>query len=184
MRIAYWDLETSDLEGDVGRILCASILSLPSGTMTTFRNDKVKKKRSMADDAEIARKIRDKLEEHHLTVGWFSKGFDIAFLNTRLVASKQRPLASLLHIDGCWSLKGWRGLKPRNAKLATAAEFFGVPERKMPVDVSVWIDAALGGDRKAMDVLVERCESDVRVTRDVTEQLLNANLIKTIQRYP
>ncbi len=47
MRIAIFDLETSGLEGDVGRILCGSVMNAATGEMKSFRNDKVKKKRRM-----------------------------------------------------------------------------------------------------------------------------------------
>lgn len=183
MRVAYWDLETSNLEGDIGRLLCASILS-DDGEMTTFRNDRIRAKKSMADDHTIAVRIRDELEKYHMTVGWFSKGFDIPFLNTRLAAYNERTLAPHFHFDPCWSMRGWRGLKTRNGKLKTAAEFFGLGERKMDVDVSVWIDAALGGDHDAMDILAERCESDVRILAKLSTKILDTGLVKNISRYP
>lgn len=184
MRIATFDLETSGLEGDVGRILCASILDHTTGDMVSFRNDWLKKKKSMADDGPIALTIRDELETFHMTIGWYSKGFDIPFLNTRLVKAGHRPLRSMLHLDPIWACKGWRGIKARSAKMAVMAEFFNLPERKPGVDVDVWIDAALGGDKQAMDMLVERCEADVRITYQLTNKLLDTGLIKNIQSYP
>ena len=183
MKIAYWDIETSGLEGDVGRILCASVLDVETNLMTSFRNDRIKKKRNLADDGEIARQLRDELEKYHVTIGWFSKGFDIPFLRTRLVKAGHRPLKKHLHIDPIWYCKGWRGLKPRSAKMAVMAEFFGLSERKPSVDIDVWIDAALGGDKVAMDELVERCEADVRITRAITEKLLDAELVTNIGTY-
>lgn len=184
MRICTWDLETSGLEGDVGRILCGSILDHQSGKMVSYRNDRILQKKSMADDGEIARRIRDHLEKFHITIGWFSKGFDIAFLNTRLVKAGHKPLRSHLHLDPIWVCKGWRGLKPRSAKMAVMSEFFNLPERKPGVDVDVWIEAALGGSRKAMDELVERCEADVRITQQLTMKLLDTGLVKNITSYP
>jgi len=186
IRIATWDLETSGLEGDVGRLLCGSILDHQTGEMTSYRNDKLKgaKRKNMADDLALAVAIRNKLEHYHITVGWFSKGFDIPFLNTRLVKGGERMLAPHMHLDPIWFCKGWRGIKPRSAKMAVMAEFFNLPERKPGVDVDVWIDAALGGDSAAMDILVDRCESDVRITAQLAAKILDAGLIKNIQIYP
>ena len=184
MKIAYWDLETTDLKADVGRLLCASVLDASTGEMKSFRNDKVRKKKNMADDGELARQIRDELEKYHVTVGWFSKGFDVSFLNTRLVKAGHKPIRPHLHLDPIWYCKGWRGLGARSAKMKVMAEFFDLPERKPDVDVDVWIDAALGGDKKAMDELVERCEADVRITKDLTERILDTGLVKNIQTYP
>ena len=134
MRLAYWDIETSNLKGDVGRLLCASVLS--GRKMVSFRNDDIGS--SMADDASIAVQLRDYLEEFHLTIGWFSKGFDITFLNTRLVKAGFKPIRPHLHLDPIWYCKGWRGLNTRSSKMKVMAEFFDV-ERKMDVDVDVWI---------------------------------------------
>lgn len=185
MRVAYWDVETSDLLGDKGRILCASVLDATTGEMRSFRNDVIAKRhrKPLSDDSEIARQLRDHLETFNLTVGWFTKGFDISFLNTRLVKAGLRPLASHLHLDPIWYCKGWRGLKARSASMKVMAEFFGV-DRKLDVDIDVWIDAALGGDSAAMDILVERCEADVRTTQQITQKILDAGLVKNISKYP
>ena len=113
-----------------------------------------------------------------------SKGFDVAFLNTRLVKAGLKPLRSHLHLDPIWYCKGWRGLKPRSAKMAVMSEFFNLPERKPGVDVDIWIDAAQGGDKAAMDELVERCEADVRITYALTLKLLDTGMIKSINSYP
>lgn len=156
---------------------------MTTGKMTSFRRDHLRGK-NKADDSRLAKAIRDELEKYHITVGWYSKGFDIAFLNTRLVKAGLKPLRSHLHLDPIWVCKGWRGLKPRSAKMAVMSEFFDLPERKPGVDVDVWIDAAQGGDKQAMDILVERCEADVRITAQLTAKLLDTGLIKSINFYP
>lgn len=186
MRIAYWDIETSDLNAEFGRLLCASVLSLPSEKLVSIRQDTLVKRKlatSMADDRALAVTLRDMLETHHVTSGWFSKGFDISFLNTRLVAHGERLLHSHLHLDGIWYTKGWRGIRAKSASLKSVAAFFGLEEAKMEVDAQTWI-AARAGEKKAMDIAVQRCESDVRLTRQVTERLLDAGLVKNIQQYP
>lgn len=186
MNIAYFDIETNDLNGSFGRILCASVLLLPSEEMVTFRLDdyiKRKQAKNMRDDRAIAVDLRNVLNEQHLTLGWYSKGFDIPFLNTRLIAHEEDRMRTKLHLDGIWYAKGWRGLKAKNAKLESVAEFFGLDERKMAVDPETWEEARVG-EREAMDIIVERCESDVRLTREVTERLLDNELVANIQRYP
>jgi hypothetical protein len=64
-----------------------------------------------------------------------------------------------------------------------AAEFFKIKDRKMNVDVEVWIEAALGGNKKAMDILVDRCESDVLITKEVTDKIFALGLVKNIGTY-
>lgn len=179
--IATFDLETTNLIADVGRLLCGSILSYPSMEMVTFRiEDYCEGKFSR--DGDLALAIRNYIEQHTMSCGWFSKGFDIAFLNTRLVQNGHRAMNRMLHIDPIWYFRGWRGLKPRSSKMAVVAEFYDI-ERKQDVDVSVWADA-MAGDTEAMDILVDRCESDVRITSELMMKAFEAGLIKTIQCYP
>jgi len=179
--IAVFDLETTNLKGDVGRLLCGSVLSYPSGSMVTFRIDELNSG-SYAKDGPLAVAIRDHIERHHIACGWFSKGFDISFLNTRLAKAGERPMNRMLHIDPIWYYRGFRGLKPRSSKMSVVAEFFDI-ERKQSVDVDVWIDAA-GGDIAALDELCDRCESDVRITAELLKKTFDLGLIKNIQCYP
>jgi len=182
LKIAVFDLETTSLLGDLGRLLCASVLSLPEGEMVTFRQDKIKKKKSFADDREICLQLRDHIETHHMSIGYYSKGYDIPFLNTRLASHGERHLMPMLHLDPIWFFKGWRGLKPRSCKLKVVAEFLDL-ESKPDVPVEVWANAQ-GGDPEAIDILVDRCEADVRITHEVAMFALRAGLVRNIQRYP
>lgn len=180
-KIAYFDMETTGLRPEFDRILCGSILSYPSGTMTTFRIDETEHE-DFSDDRRLALLIRDCLEQHHIISGWNSKGFDIPFLNTRLSHQGERRLNSHLHIDAMYHYRGWHGVKPRNSKLSTVAEFWRLDERKMEVDGQIWVKAQ-GGSREALDVLVERCESDAYLTAKVVAKTFDADMIKNIERY-
>lgn len=182
LKIAVFDLETTNLKGDIGRLLVGSVYSYPTGTLTTFRQDQMSPRKSMADDRSMVIAVRDLLEQHHMLVGWYSKGFDIPFLNTRLVQNGERKVRPMLHLDPIFFYRGWHGINPRSSKLSVVAEFYNLPERKMGVDVSVWI-AAQGGDTEAMDILCDRCESDVRLLAEVTRRTFDADLVKNIGRY-
>ena len=184
MRVAYWDIESTDLTGDFGRLLCVSILQY-DGVLVTFRQDELVaagKATDMADDSALAVLARDALEAHHLTCAWYGKGFDIPLLNTRLVANGHRMLKPMLMFDPRWYYSGWRGLKPRNAKLKTVTEFFGY-EQKQEVGAEVWVNAR-GGNKEAMDIVVERCESDVRILKDLAERTLDEGLVRNLGAYP
>lgn len=111
-----------------------------------------------------------------------SKGFDITMLNTRLAKWGERPLKPMLHLDGIWYFKGWRGLKAKSAKLADVSDFFGF-EPKPEVDPETWL-MARHGKKKAMDVAVQRCEADVRITKQCIDKALDLELVRNIQRYP
>ena len=184
MRIAYWDLETWDLKPQFGPILAASVYDSQKKTMKTFRIDayiRAKTAVDMTDDKQLCIDLRDYLETFHITAGWFSKGFDLTHLRSRLVMHGDRPLHEHLHIDCIWYFKGWRGLRPMSSKMKHVAEFFGI-EKKPDVAPEVWMKAK-GGNKKAMDEVCDRCEADVRITHTLTEKAIDLGLVKNISRY-
>jgi uncharacterized protein YprB with RNaseH-like and TPR domain len=184
MRAAVFDLETWDLKPQFGPILAASVYDVVNDEMTSFRVDDYKRKRKavdMTDDHALCVDLRDFLETFDLTIGWFSKGFDLTHLRSRLVLASERPLKEMLHLDCIWYYKGWRGLRPMSSKMKHVAEFLKL-ERKPDVEPEVWMKAK-GGNRKAMDEVVDRCEADVRITYAMTQESLRLGLVKNIQRY-
>jgi uncharacterized protein YprB with RNaseH-like and TPR domain len=186
LKVAYFDIEATDLKPSIGRILAASVMDDKTGRVTTLRNDayvKAGKAEDMADDHQLVVDLRDLLETYHITIGWYTKGYDITFINSRLIYYDELPLRSSLHLDAIWYAKGWRGIKPGSASLAATARFLGVNESKMEVGEDIWAKAR-GGNKAAMDVITKRCESDLRLTRDVVEKLLTAGLVKNISQYP
>lgn len=180
-RICTFDLETTSLIGDYATVLCGSIIDHATGIVTTYRTDETKQK-DMTDDSETVRLVRDELESYDIIMGWYSKGFDVSMLNTRLIANGHNKLPNHLHYDACFAYRGWHGLKPRSSKLKVVAEFYQLGERKMDVDIQVWRSAAVG-DKEAMDILVDRCESDVRVTAEVIAKTFRNGFVKCISRY-
>lgn len=182
MKVAVFDLETWDLVPEFGPILCASVLS--GEEMTSFRQDSYLRRKlaeDMTDDRQLCLDVRDFLEEHHITVGWFSKGFDLTHLRTRLILHGERPLKQMLHMDPCFAYRGWRGARPKSSKLKHVAEFYGF-EEKPEVGAEVWLKAR-GGNKKAMDVVQNRCEADVRITAEIAAKTLENGLMKNITFY-
>jgi uncharacterized protein YprB with RNaseH-like and TPR domain len=177
--IAVFDLETTDLKADFGRLLCGSVLSYPSNVMSSFRIDE-HNAGSIAKDGPLAVAIRDEIEKHHISAGYYSKGFDISFLNTRLMVNGERKMTPMLHIDPIWFYRGWRGANFRSSKMKVVAKVLGLEETKMDVPDEVWIDAR-HGDKASLDILVDRCESDVRITMDIIVHALDNRLMKSIQ---
>ncbi len=184
MKIAYFDIETWDLKPQFGPIICASVLDDCANKMKSFRIDNYVKKglaEDMVDDRQLVIDLRDYLETFYITAGWYSKGFDLTHVRSRLVMHNERPLREHFHLDCIWYYKGWRGLRPMSSKMKHVAEFLDL-ERKPDVPPEVWM-AAKGGNRKALNEVVDRCEADVRITRAITERSFELGLVKNIQRY-
>lgn len=187
LTMAYFDIETTSLKPDFGHLLCASVLSYPDMEMRTFRVDEYGDPEVPYDDSALAVKIRDYLERFHMVGTWYGKAFDVPFLNTRLMAAGERGIASQFHVDFIWYYKGWRGVKTTGSKLETVAEFYKLGERKMKLDREVFAQAAYWNTpngKRQLDTIVERCESDVRLTCEVGARTFDQGLVKNIQRYP
>lgn len=181
MKVLFFDTESSDLFAPWGRILCASFAGLTENPVS-LRGDKPARKsrvpslgkcmpgRDVIDDARLCIAIRDLLEEADIIVSWNGKLHDIPLLNARLQFAGERPVAikrwpAGTHLDAMYYVRG-SAMKIGGWKLDRAATFFGVAHQKTSIDGVTWQRAA-AGYRKDMDLVVEHCEADVNVLRDL-----------------
>lgn len=172
MNVAFYDTESTDLAASWGRILCGSIVQL-TGDPYTFRRDDYNQINPI-DDGEICMTLRDELERQDIIVSWNGILHDIPLLNARLAASGLRPCRigekhGVRHLDLMW-YAGGQSMKIGSRKLDNVAKFFGCENQKTPLDGEVW-QLAAAGDQDAMNLIVEHCEADVLVLRDVFPHL-------------
>jgi len=159
VKTAVYDLETTNLRADIGRILCGSILDHHTKEIFTYKTDHHR----TYDDRSVCGKLRDKLQEYDILVGWHVRGFDFPFLQTRLFQNNMNLLGSFFVIDPMYKYRGWHGLLLCSSKLKNVAEFLNLKERKDELDKIVWTKA-MGGHKESIDRLTERCDSDIRIT--------------------
>lgn len=178
MRIAMWDLETTDLKGLMGRILCCSFKPLDGEVYTYRGDDKPYKGRSKIDDSKLCIAIRDELEKYDLIVAHNGRMFDIPFLNARLAKAGERPLNTHFVMDPRWFLNSG-AMRIGSAKLENAQKFFNLGEAKTPISWEDWQKASMG-DREAMDQVVIHCEQDVKVLEELYWHVLP--YVKTLHR--
>ena len=178
LRMVYYDLETTNLGAIMGRLLCASFCD-PWGTVTTRRHTDFPQS-SPLDDSGLAEWVRDELERYDINVGWNNFQFDQSFLNARLLRWGKRPVSDRMSIDPMYKARyGRYGARIGSSKLDNVSKFFRTSESKTVVDWDIWQLASMGDD-KAMDYVVEHCEADVLVLRDVFNHL--KPLVRTIHR--
>jgi uncharacterized protein YprB with RNaseH-like and TPR domain len=175
MRTTFWDLETTDLGGNFGRLLCCSFIDLDSDEVVTFRRDRRPwKGTKLTDDKRLAVAIRNRLEQADIIAGWNSLLFDAPFLNARLAAADERPLRvgerhGSRHLDMMYYASG-QSMRLHGRALDKVAKFFHADNKKTPLLPEVWADAGAGVP-EAMQEVVDHCEADVRVTKDVFPHL-------------
>lgn len=174
MKCLFWDTESTDLAASWGRILCSSFVGL-QGEPYTFRGDKRPYKgKNLIDDSKLVVAIRDELEGADLVVGWNSILHDVPLVNARLALAGERAI-KLGEKHGTWHLdlmyySGGQSMKVGGRRLDTIARFFKAENQKTALDGEVW-QLAGTGDKQAMSTVVEHCEADVLVLRDLWPKL-------------
>jgi uncharacterized protein YprB with RNaseH-like and TPR domain len=176
MRVIAYDLECSSLSGMIGRILCSGFKEIlpPELKLNTkpyvFRGDdpKYKNSKDLADDSKLAVAIRDELEKYDIIVGHNCKLFDKKFLNARLAHAGERGLESKWTVDTMWLV---RTHLRTSSKLDNVQKFLGLEDEKTAISWDDW-QRAVGGDKRAFDVIVKHNIQDVLVLEQAYWKLL------------
>ncbi len=119
------------------------------------------------DDTPLLKAVWERLSEADMLVGWYSKGYDVKFLNTRGVFNGLPPLPPIAHVDLYYTAKGNFTLSSN--RLAAWAEFLGL-EQKTPLLRATW-RAAANGDPAALAYVTEHCKVDVKLLDGVYARL-------------
>jgi uncharacterized protein YprB with RNaseH-like and TPR domain len=171
MKVLFFDTESTDLSASWGHILCASFVDL-KGKVYTLRGDS--KKFATGEPADDSR-----LVSADIIVSWNGIRHDIPLLQARLAFAGERlygegRLAPPKHLDLMYYVSGRNGsgvgMKIGSQRLDSAAKFFGTQNQKTPLDGVVWQRAA-AGHKASLNLIVEHCEADTLVLRDVFPKL-------------
>lgn len=152
-KLATWDIEATQLNADLGSVLCASVK--PYGKKPfTF------KVKAVGNDVKVVRDLKDCLEEYHCWLTYYGKGFDVPFVNTRLLKWGYDPIQPRHHVDLFFTLKA--NTKMSSKGLGRFASMLGTTDQKMGVSQNVWSEMGYKLDEH-MPIMVKRCESDCAV---------------------
>lgn len=168
--LAFFDIEATGLRGDYNSVLVVSIKPFDS-PVTTFSIKRV------GNDVKVVREAKEMLESFDCWVGYYSKGFDIPMLNTRLLKWGLMPIEKRLHLDLYFSLKS--NLLTARKSQGHLLSWLGTPEQKMSVGANVWSEMA-DKTEEHMPTMIERCESDVKGLEELYNK--TKHLIRDINR--
>lgn len=169
-QLATWDIEATGLKADLHSCLCASVK--PYGKKPyTFRV------KAVGNDVKVVRDLKDALEEYQCWLTFYGKGFDLPFINTRLLKWGYPPIEPRHHIDLFFSLKANTSMSSKG--LGRYASMLGTDEQKMGVSQSTWSEMGykLGTH---MPLMVKRCESDTIVLENLYDR--TKHVIKEIKK--
>lgn len=160
LRVACFDLETSDLCANRG-ILLAAVVHEQGMPPEIFRGDKYnphwKTKRS--DDKALVEAVAHRLAQCDVLIAHNGKYFDMPFLQTRLIAHGL-PVFPQRKLVDTW-LIAKNKLRLASYSLKALTDLLHLEERKTELYMSVWTKAVLDGDVESLDYIVEHCEKDV-----------------------
>lgn len=174
MRITAFDIETTDLKGMMGLLLCGSFQPIVPPEYDTLDAytlfDAEKYTKNANPDGDLAVALRDEIEKYDMIVTWNGKMFDIPFLNARLLKHHERPVRVKFHFDAMYQA-GYSANRIGSKKLVNVQKFLDCTEAKTEIDWDVW-KLAIMGDDEALAQVIEHCEQDVKVLAEVYWRLL------------
>lgn len=165
-KIVFFDLETFDLAADFGLIMVGCIKERGNPDIVTFsaHGDR--------DEKECIVAIRDELEKADYVSTYYGTGFDLPYLNTRLLLNGERPLHQIRHVDVYYTARF--KLKLNRNRLQNLEEaFFGDEdgeELKTRIKPGIW-RRALQGSQADLDYIIHHCKNDVILLENVFDKL-------------
>lgn len=179
LRVGFWDIETTDLKGNIGVIIASCIKEVGKDEVIVQREG-----RTGSNDKQLCIAIRDQLEQFHIIFGYYSRGFDLPMLNTRLLRWGERSVKPMMHCDVYFSMvRSGPTINTTNRRLDTILKHLRTKNQKTPLNPEVWQRAALDGDKESMDIIVEHCIADVKSTEAAAAMLWSlTNKPKNITR--
>lgn len=132
----------------------------------------------ITDDSALVSAYARALEEYDVLVSWNGKLFDVPVIQGRLAFHGLPILAPQMHIDLMYYATGQFARIGRKS-LQSVSEYFDVNNKKTPLKVRQW-DGAMAGKPEEYQKIVEHCDADVLVLRDVFPVL--KRFVRTVHR--
>jgi uncharacterized protein YprB with RNaseH-like and TPR domain len=159
MRVAFFDIESSHLKADFGVMLCACVKPLDEDVITLDG-------RRGSNDKELCLRLKEELEKYDILVSYYGLGFDVLFLNSRLLHYGLEPLKMKYHIDMYGVVRKFAALHSR--RLESVSKFLGI-KGKGSIEPELWVKAAYDGDKDALAKIKQHCKEDVEVLESLYE---------------
>lgn len=165
LTIGYFDIETTFSMWS--RFLCGSVADVFGNVKTISVASHPGK--NVLDDGPAVKAYAEMLSGFDVLVSWNGKLFDVPRINARLAYHGHPLLYPRMHIDAMYLAKGGMFNIGRKS-LANAEAFFEAKNGKTPLSPRIW-DKADHGDDEEFDTIVEHCEADVLVLREIFGKL-------------
>ena len=176
MRTCIFDMETMGFDADFDRMICSVVKEYG-----TRRDNIIIRPKHYNDDIDSILRVKETLERFDILVTYYGKGFDIPWLNSRLLLMGEPRVRKMYHIDLYYIIKNMVKRTVRRKSLGHIADIFELEEGKMRIPNKIW-RGAHDGDESCIRTIVERCKSDVRLTEQTYDRLKDCGWICTLRK--
>jgi uncharacterized protein YprB with RNaseH-like and TPR domain len=169
-KILLWDIEATNLVGNIGNILCIGYkwYGDKKPTVLSIRDYERDFKRDPTDDRRLVKDFSKLIEQADVMVTWFGKRFDMPFLQTRLLYHGLPPAPQILHVDG-WEIAK-KKLKLHSNRLAAVQDFLELPSSKTPLSFRE-LSRSRAGHVPSLRSIEHHCYMDVEVLEQAYTKL-------------
>lgn len=159
-KILLWDIETSNLKGDIGFMFCAAYrwYGEKKTHLISVRQYKSFKKDPTNDRAAVMA-LAQVLTEADMWVGQYSTRFDVKFLQTRMLEHGLGALPPRPHVD-TWEWARRKLALHSNRLDSIAKHVSGGVSRKTKIDWGLWKKAG-AGNAQALRYIEAHCVADI-----------------------
>jgi len=195
-KIAYVDIETTNLDPDFGFMLsiCAYVRDVKKNKyeMWTYVLNKKEiftkvKNRDLTFDKRILAEFLDdiRLQKVNMIVGHYSNGFnkmDWPFIRSRAFIcglEDKLPRYGAIRFGDTWKM-GHLTIKAHNYRLDSLGHIVSSKTKKTPVDEKAW-QLAKFGDVESLKIVVDHNQKDVKITCNVHVSLERFNPIPGVR---
>jgi uncharacterized protein YprB with RNaseH-like and TPR domain len=163
-RILVFDIETTNLKADFGTVLCVGYKWLGEKTVhVPSIMDYRGWKKDVTYDGHLIRDFKEVYEQADLLVTYFGKGFDVKYLNAKMLEHSLGTLPNTPHVDLFYTVKANLALSRKS--LANVGYFLGLSTEKTPVEGRVW-KKAQAGFPDAIEYVIRHCDADVKILEE------------------
>ena len=149
--IVFVDIEAMGLTADYGSIICCAFKPYGQKPYTIAI-------KQAGNDQRVVREIKEHLEKYNCWVTYFGKGFDVKYINTRLLKWGMPPIDKRPHVDMFFIMKS-HVITGRKSQ-AHLLGWLRTEETKMSVSASDWSELPFRL-KEHLPTMIARCESDV-----------------------
>jgi uncharacterized protein YprB with RNaseH-like and TPR domain len=167
-RVIAWDIEATNLNADWGYIICIGWKVVGEKKTNLLKiTDYDLYKKDPTNDKFLVAEASKILSEADVWTTWYGGGYDVPYVQSRLLKHKLPPMPPVPHVDG-WKVARYK-MKLSSNRLASVTGFLDL-EDKTPVKSGIWAKAQ-AGDQKALGYIYKHCIQDVIVLEQVYNRI-------------